>query len=177
MKRASEHKILIGQIVVLLSDLFLYFEVIDMINIYFGHLKDELLSCSDYFDDWVVGGCLNEDFSKRVVLDIDKSELINQNLVISPVLGSIPVSDISGGAKSLITLMFTDKIVSLSAMGDNCFSLLWQLGEKKDITVTCSSFRDLYAYGKGYLKVMNIGKVVSDDESFRQEYASWRYSQ
>lgn len=148
-----------------------------MINIYFGHLKDELLSCSDYFDDWVVGDCLNEDFPKRVVSEVDKNELVNPNLVISPVLGAIPVSDISGGAKSLITLMFTDKIVSLSAMGDNCFPLLWQLGEEKDITVTCSSFRDLYAYGKGYLKVMNTNKIISDDESFRQAYASWRCSQ
>ena len=145
-----------------------------MINIYFGHLKDELLSCSDYFDDWVIGDCLNEDFPKWVVSEIDKSELVSQNLVISPVLGAMPVSGISGGAKSLITLMYASKIVSLSAMGDNCFPLLWQIGEKKDITVTCSSFRDLYTYGKEYLKVMNTGKIISDDESFRQEYANWR---
>lgn len=147
-----------------------------MISIYFGHLKDELLSCSDYFDDWVIGDCLNEDFPKMVVSEIDKSELVSQNLVISPVLGAMPVSGISGGAKSLITLMYANKIVSLSAMGDNCFPLLWQIGEEKDITVTCSSFRDLYFYGKGYIKVMNTGKIISDDESFRQEYANWRCS-
>ena len=37
-----------------------------------------------------------------MVKDVDRSDLISPNLVVSPVLGSIPVTRLSGGVKTLI---------------------------------------------------------------------------
>lgn len=70
-----------------------------------------------------------------MIKDIDKSEVISAHLVQSPVLGAIPVKDISGGVKTLILMAFdkSGKIFNASACGDNCAKWIAKLGRKKDL--------------------------------------------
>ena len=72
-----------------------------MLSIYYGLYKGEnYIDNPDlYFDNTYEDAWLEDPHSKAMVKDIDKSELIGPNLVISPVLGSIPVSRLSGGVK------------------------------------------------------------------------------
>lgn len=144
-----------------------------MINIKFGVLPDALQSGDGYFDNWLDEEVLETDFAKRVVREIDKSELVSKRLVQSPVLGSIPVSDISGGAKSLIILMFTDKIMELEALGDNCFPLLFEIGKQKDITLSMEAYRDLFGSGVSQVRLLNTDEVITSKEAFRTAYIKW----
>ena len=58
-------------------------------NIYFNNVYED-----DWFDDEIV---------KQIVKDIDNS-VLRGLCVLSPVLGSISVQDLSGGCKTLILL-------------------------------------------------------------------------
>ena len=81
-----------------------------MLNIIFGDYKESnYISNPDiYFDNTYLDKWLESELAKKIVKDIDKSDLVGPNLVISPVLGSIPVTRISGGAKTLIQIAFDD---------------------------------------------------------------------
>lgn len=83
---------------------------------------------------------------KNIIKVIDKSTLINENMVNSEVLGIIPISKISGGAKSLILLLkweeANDYIFCSHSFGDNCYPYIYELSEKKDIFLYVTSFFD-----------------------------------
>ena len=71
-----------------------------------------------------------------MVKDVDRSELIGPNLVISPVLGSIPITRLSGGVKTLIQVDHDPHhVYNASACGDNGAKWLLRIGEDKDVLV------------------------------------------
>ena len=71
-----------------------------------------------------------------MVKDVDRSDLIGPNLVISPVLGSIPITRLSGGVKTLIQVDHDPHhVYNASACGDNCAKWLLRIGEDKDVLV------------------------------------------
>ena len=89
-----------------------------------------------FFDNAYEDKWLESDLAKEIVKDVDKSDLEWTNLVISPVLGSIPVTRISGGAKALIQIAFDgEHIFNASACGDNCAKWLLSIGRDKDIVI------------------------------------------
>jgi len=109
-----------------------------MLSIYFGTYKgDNYINNPDlYFDNTYEDEWLNDPVSKQMVKDIDRSELVSPNLVISPVLGSIPVSRLSGGVKTLIQINNDkDHVYNASACGDNCVPWLLKISEEKDVFV------------------------------------------
>ena len=109
-----------------------------MLSIYFGTYKgDNYIDNPDlYFDNTYEDEWLNDPVSKQMVKDIDRSELVSPNLVISPVLGSIPVSRLSGGVKTLIQINNDkDHVYNASACGDNCVPWLLKISEEKDVFV------------------------------------------
>ncbi len=109
-----------------------------MLSIYFGTYNgDNYIDNPDlYFDNTYEDEWLNDPVSKQMVKDIDRSELVSPNLVISPVLGSIPVSRLSGGVKTLIQINNDkDHVYNASACGDNCVPWLLKIAEEKDVLV------------------------------------------
>ena len=109
-----------------------------MLSIFFGNYTgDDYIDNPDlYFDNTYEDEWLEDELSKEMVKDIDRSELVSPNLVISPVLGSMSVNRLSGGVKTLIMIEHDNEhIYNASACGDNCASWLLKLGQKKDILV------------------------------------------
>lgn len=133
-----------------------------MLNIIFGDYKeDNYISNPDlYFDNTYEDKWLESVVAKEIVKDIDKSDLKGPNLVVSPVLGSIPVTRISGGAKTLIQIAFDDThIFNASACGDNCAKWLLKLGEKQDIVVRLGHIMH-FPEDSFDIKIVNTGDVV-----------------
>jgi hypothetical protein len=101
--------------------------------------RDEktLISAGGYFDHWHEDSWLLSDFAKRVVKEVDKSEIIGPHLIESQVLGPIPPATLSGGAKALLTIYnLHDKWKYSSLMlGDNCTKFLLEIAGDKDVTV------------------------------------------
>lgn len=114
---------------------------------------------------------LNQILQKKVVKEIDKSELISVYNVISPVLGSISSYMISGGAKTLICMRYTDIIFSLSQFGENCFPILGDICDIKDITVIADISVLPYRYGfHGEIHFLDDDSYVNDDKEYLRKY-------
>lgn len=121
------------------------FGVPDKVTLYTGEefrvnlfVKNYMLNV--YKDEW-----FEEAFVKRIVKEVDKSEV--QGLcVISPVLGSISIRDISAGAMTVIALAKATEykgeqfVTYLGSCGDNCARLIEEIAREKDIMVFLSHF-------------------------------------
>ena len=55
--------------------------------------------------------------------------------VESPILGIIPLTRISGGAKALILMLKTDRVIWGTGCGDNCAKWIDKISRIKDITL------------------------------------------
>ncbi|SHJ45882.1 DUF4869 domain-containing protein [Pseudobutyrivibrio xylanivorans] len=133
-----------------------------MLTIIFGDYKDaNYISNPDmFFDNTYEDKWLESDLAKDIVKDIDKSDLEGPNLVVSPVLGSIPVTRISGGAKTLIQIAFdSDHIFNASACGDNCAKWLLKIGNDKDIVVRMGHVMH-FPEESFDIKIANTGDIV-----------------
>ena len=133
-----------------------------MLSIYFGNYKGEnYISNPDlYFDNTYENKWLESSLAKEIVKDVDKSDLEGPNLVVSPVLGSIPVTRISGGAKTLIQIAFDDEhVFNASACGDNCAKWLLKIGSEKDILVRMGHIMH-FSEESFDIKIANTGEIV-----------------
>lgn len=84
-----------------------------MLHLYIGHKQDYFLSGNKVFDNRFDMQYLLEDFSKKVIKTIDKSEVIDKYCIKSPVLGGIAPSLLSGGTKTLLNAeVFRFKVLS-----------------------------------------------------------------
>ena len=109
-----------------------------------------------------------------MIKDIDKSEVISAHLVQSPVLGAIPVRDISGGVKTLILVAFdkSGKIFNASACGDNCAKWIAKLGKEKDLTINLHHVMDFSAVSDLEAVIVNTGKTVHSYGEYLEEALS-----
>lgn len=64
---------------------------------------------------------LLEDLPRQMIHDVDKSEVISENLIQSSRLGPIPPQWLSGGVKTLILIEHDNQhVFNASACGQNC---------------------------------------------------------
>jgi hypothetical protein len=108
-----------------------------MLKILFGDTAGAVYHPPTYFDNRYEDEWITDPLSVRMIKDIDRSEVVGAHLIQSPVLGPIPVKDISGGVKTLILMAFdqSGKIFNASACGDNCAKWIVTLGKEKDLTI------------------------------------------
>ena len=133
-----------------------------MLQIYFGEYNqpDYIYNPDLFFDNTYEDEWLEDPLSVEMVKDVDQSDLIGPNLVISPVLGSIPVTRLSGGVKTLIQIAHDpDHVYNASACGDNCASWLLKLGKEKRITVRLGHMMH-FPEESFQIKVLNTGKIM-----------------
>lgn len=133
-----------------------------MLSILFGTCtSDNYIDNPDlYFDNTYEDTWLEDSRSKQMVKDIDNSELVGPNLVISPVLGSIPVTRLSGGVKTLIEIANDrEHIYNASACGDNCAPWLLKIGTERDALVRLGHLMH-FPEGPLEIKIENTGQIV-----------------
>ena len=138
-----------------------------MLSIYFGdYAGDNYVDNPDlYFDNTYEDEWLEDPVSKEMVKDIDKSELVGPNLVISPVLGSMSINRLSGGVKTLIQIAHDpDHVYNASACGDNCAAWLLRIAKEKDVLVRLGHLMH-FDRDAVQIRIENTGEIV---ESGRQ---------
>ncbi len=107
-----------------------------MLKIYFGDMKDSIYNTSVYFknqyeDEWII-----QPLVKEIIKDIDKSEVLDSNLIDSPVLGKISPLQLAGGTKTLILMINDDsRVFNASTCGDNCAKWILKIAEEKDLII------------------------------------------
>lgn len=88
----------------------------------------------NYEDEW-----FNDPFVKELVMEIDESEVVSADLIISPVLGPISPDRLSSGVKTLIMLYKMPEMEQwASNCGDNCLPALAEIAKMQDIVVKFS---------------------------------------
>ena len=109
-----------------------------------------------YKDEWIL-----EDFSKKVISDVDRSEVIDANSIQSPVLGIISPLQLSGGVKALILMKhFPGYTFNASNCGDNCAKWILELGEQQDFTISLFHVMD-FGRGEFNIRILNDRKLIA----------------
>lgn len=131
-----------------------------MLNVIFGKIDNVIFNTSVFFKNSYEENWLLEKETKRMILDIDKSKVLGNGAIESPVLGIIPPTSLSGGVKTLILISHvSDKVFNASNCGNNCASWLLKIGKEKNVTV---NLRHLMNFGDGSfeLRVVNKNTIV-----------------
>ena len=114
-----------------------------MLNIIFGDCPDAIYNTSVYFNNTYEDEWLTDEFARKVIKAIDKSEVVNSRAVSSPVLGIIPTEKIAGGTKTLLLIKNKpDMIFNASTCGDNCAKYILEIAESTDITINLRHVMD-----------------------------------
>lgn len=131
-----------------------------MLNIIFGKIDNVIFNTSVFFKNSYEESWLLEKETQQMILDIDKSKVLGNGAIESPVLGIIPPTSLSGGVKTLILIShISDKIFNASNCGNNCASWLLKIGKEKNVTI---NLRHLMDFGDGSfeLNIVNKNKIV-----------------
>ena len=108
-----------------------------------------------YEDSWIT-----DEFDKAMILDVDKSTVLGNGVIESPVMGKIAPVNLSGGVKTLMLVRnMPDKVFNASTCGDNCAKWLLKIAEDEDRTI---NLRHLMDFGDGAfsIKILNTNQVV-----------------
>lgn len=101
-------------------------------------------------------------YKKEMILDVDKSTVLGNAVIDSPVLGKISPTALSGGVKTLILIKNEpEKIFNASTCGDNCAKWILKMAEDRDVTI---NLRHLMNFGKGpfEIRILNTNQIVHD---------------
>lgn len=135
-----------------------------MLNIYYGDMKGAIYNTAVFFKNTYEESWITDSLAKEMILDVDKSEVIDSGVIDSPVMGKIPPTSLSGGVKTLILIdNVPDKIFNASTCGDNCAKWILKMAEEKNITI---NLRHLMDFGKEdfTICIMNTNQVVHSME-------------
>jgi hypothetical protein len=142
-----------------------------MLKILFGEVAGAVYHPPIYFDNQYEDEWITNPLSVQMIKDIDQSEVVSAHLIQSPVLGSIPVKDISGGVKTLILMAFdqSGKIFNASACGDNCAKWILEISKHKDLTINLHHVMDFGNVSDFEAIILNTDKVVCSYKEYLQE--------
>lgn len=131
-----------------------------MLHIYYGNMPEAVFNTSVYFKNAYEDAWITDPVARKMILDVDKSIVLDSAVIDSPVMGKIAPTALSGGVKTLI-LMKNDrsKVFNASACGDNCAKWILKLAESDDLTI---NLRHLMDFGEGAfdIHIMNTDQIV-----------------
>lgn len=102
-----------------------------MLNIYFGDMPEAIYNTAVYFKNTYRDSWITNEETIHMIKDVDLSDVVNANVIQSPVLGSITPLQLSGGMKTLMLIKFDRAhVFNASTCGDNCAK--WILAMAQD---------------------------------------------
>ncbi len=135
-----------------------------MLSIYYGEMPEVIYNPARYFKNTYTDEWITDELSRKMIKDIDKSEVIGPRIIDSPVLGGISPRELSGGVKTLICIYKKpDKIFNASACGDNCAKWLLEIGKVMDVTINLRHIMD-FGDGEFTVKILNTGQIIHSME-------------
>ncbi len=106
-----------------------------------------------------------------MIRDIDKSEVISEHLIQSPVLEPISTKELSGGVKTLILMAFDEsgKIFNASLCGDNCAKWIVEIAKRKELTINLHHVMDFSAVGAFDALMLNSEQMIHHYNEYLDE--------
>ena len=133
-----------------------------MLHIFFGDYPEAIYNTKVYFDNTYKDKWITRSISKEIIKDIDKSEVIDEKTIASPIFGNMSPKKLSGGTKTLLIIDIDSKnVFNASTCGDNCAKWILKIAQKRKVVI---NLRHLMDFGKGEfkIKVLNTGKIVKN---------------
>lgn len=107
-----------------------------MLTIKYGDAENGIYNTNVYFKNTYEPEWIESELAKRIIKDVDDSDVLSGECIKSPVLGQIPPERLSGGVKTLLLMLNEpDKIFNASTCGDNCAKWILEIGKQKDLTI------------------------------------------
>lgn len=137
-----------------------------MLKVFLGDMDKVIFNTSVYFKYNYQPSWLEDPDVIQMILDVDRSKVLGNGAVESPVMGIIAPVSLSGGVKTLILIdKVPDKVFNASNCGDNCAAWLLRIGSKKDVVV---NLRHIMEFGEDDFEIyiLNTNTVVHNMEEF-----------
>jgi len=132
--------------------------------------KPYIHSAGMIFEAEYEGSWLLNPVVKEMIADVDQSEVLDGELIKSPVLGLIPPTTLSGGVKTLIMAYYDDsRVYNLTSCGDNCAKWALKLAETKDITMRLGHYMNFEDCEPFSMHILNSGRDVVTFSEFLSE--------
>ena len=132
-----------------------------MLTIIYGDVKNSIYNTNVYFKNTYEPKWFESEIAKKMIKDVDDSDVLSGECINSPVLGQIPPERLSGGVKTLLLMLNEpDKIFNASACGDNCAKWILEIGKLQDLTI---NLRHMMSFGSNTefeIQVKNGGEIV-----------------
>ncbi len=146
-----------------------------MLNILFREDEHEIRYTDSYFNNNYQDEWLEDPLVKQIIQDIDSSQVISPQIVSSPVLGAIPVTQISGGAKAVILMLKKPELlIHGNSCGDNCAAWIDKIGKMQDIYIHLTY--PMRFPENVILTVMDTNTVCNSYPEYVKEYLKWSQS-
>ncbi len=133
-----------------------------MLNVYFGDMPDAIYNTNIYFNNTYKDSWIIKPLSKDIIKAVDKSEVIDERTIFSPVFGNISPKKLSGGVKTLMLIAYDKtKIFNASTCGDNCAEWILKIAQERKVVI---NLRHLMDFGNNEFKirVLNTDKIVKN---------------
>lgn len=144
-----------------------------MLNIYFGEIPEKkypnfIYNTSVYFDNTYLDSWLEDDFSQKMIKDIDKATVLSINAIDSKALGVIPVKQLSGGVKTLLLIQHdASKVLNASTCGDNCAKWILRIAKAADHDIIIN-LRHIMDFGNKpfEIRIINNDTIVHSMDEY-----------
>ena len=104
-----------------------------MLKIVYGNIKDAIYNTSVYFDNTYLDNWITTPLAKKIIKNIDKGEVLSPQAIDTKALGVIPVTQISGGTKTLLLMLNEpEKIYNASTCDNNCAKYILEIADFLD---------------------------------------------
>lgn len=138
-----------------------------MLNVYFGDMLDAIYNTNVYFNNTYKDSWITNPLSKEMIKAVDKSDVIDERTISSPVFGNMSPKKLSGGVKTLLLIANDpNKIFNASTCGDNCAEWILKIAKMKEERhqKVVINLRHLMDFGDGQfkIKIINTNKIVTN---------------
>lgn len=131
-----------------------------MLHIFYGDMPEAVYNTAVYFKNVYEESWIAQPLSRAMIADVDKSEVLDNLVIDSPVMGKIPPLSLSGGVKTLILMEnVPDRVFNASTCGDNCAKWILKIAENRELTI---NLRHLMNFGQERfdIHILNTDQVV-----------------
>ena len=131
-----------------------------MLNVYYGNMSEAIFNTSIYFKNVYEDAWITDPVAREMILDVDKSIVLDSAVIDSPVMGKISPTELSGGVKTLILMKNErSKVFNASTCGDNCAKWILKLAGTDDLTINLRHLMD-FGVGTFDICILNTGQIV-----------------
>lgn len=131
-----------------------------MLSVYFGDMPEAIYNTATYFINSYRSSWITDPYTVSIIKDVDRSDVVSENVIESPVLGPISPLQLSRGVKTLLLMRFDRKhIFNASNCGDNCAKRILDIAKDRKLVVNLYHVMD-FGREDFKIKVVNSGNIA-----------------